>query len=87
MENKIAKGSVIKLKERYAVGEFRGYYRITSIRGQYANLGGVFGKTIYHKRVPLEWLVECQDEWYEHVCYVQMLEPKRKLFKKKVTKR
>jgi hypothetical protein len=65
MENKIAKGSVIKLKERYAVGEFQGYYRITSIRGQYANLGGVFGKTIYHKRVPLEWVIGCEAEWYE----------------------
>ncbi len=76
MSIEIVKGSVVKLKERYAEGEFKGFYRITSIRGLYANLGSVFGNTIYHKRVPLEWLVECQDEWYEYVCYVQMLEPK-----------
>ena len=64
MKNELNPGNVVKLIERYATGDFRGYYRITSIRGQYANLGSIFGKTIYHKRVPLEWLLECQEEWY-----------------------
>jgi len=64
MSIEIVKGSVVKLKERYAEGEFKGFYRITSIRGLYANLGSVFGNTIYHKRVPLEWLIECEEEWY-----------------------
>ena len=65
MKNEIVKGSIIKLKERYAEGELKGFYRITSIRGQYANLGSIFGGHIYHKRVPLEWLIECESEWYE----------------------
>ena len=65
MKNELNPGNVVKLKDRYAEGEFKGFYRITSIRGQYANLGSIFGKTIYHKRVPLEWLLECQEEWYE----------------------
>ena len=64
--NNIVKGSVVKLKERYSAidSKLSGYYRITSIRGLYANLGSVFGNTIYHKRVPLEWLIECEEEWY-----------------------
>jgi len=70
MKNEIVKGSIIKLKDRYAEGELKGFYRVTSIshfiaiRGQYANLGSIFGNTIYHKRVPLEWLIECESEWY-----------------------
>ena len=64
MTKELKQGNVVKLTERYATGDFRGYYRITSIKGAYANLGSIFGKTIYHKRVPLEWLVECQEEWY-----------------------
>ena len=65
MKNELNPGNVVKLIERYATGDFRsGYYRITSIRGAYANLGSIFGKTIYHKRVPLEWLLECEKEWY-----------------------
>ena len=64
MEKELKQGNVVKLTERYATGDFKGYYRITSVKGQYANLGSIFGKTIYHKRVPLEWLVECQEEWH-----------------------
>ena len=66
MKNELNPGNVVKLIERYATGHsmLKGYYKITSIRGQYANLGSIFGKTIYHKRVPLEWLIECQEEWY-----------------------
>ena len=57
-------GNIVKLKERYAEGEFKGYYRIRSIRGEYANLTGPFGNHIYHKRIPLLWLHECENEWY-----------------------
>lgn len=64
MEKELNQGNVVKLADRYSTGDFKGYYRITSIKGLYANLGSVFGKTIYHKRVPLEWLVECEAEWY-----------------------
>ena len=64
MKNELKPGDVVKLVERYATDNFKGYYRITSIRGQYANLGSIFGSTIYHKRVPLAWLLECQEEWY-----------------------
>lgn len=64
MEKELKQGNVVKLTERYATGDFKGYYRITSVRGLYANLGSIFGKTIYHKRIPLAWLVECQEEWY-----------------------
>lgn len=62
----VGTGSIVKIERHYVSNnEFNGYYRITSIRGNKANLGSIFGKTIYHKRVPLEWLVECHDEWYE----------------------
>ena len=64
MTQNLNKGTVVKLIDRYATGDFAGYYRITSVRGQYANLGSIFGNTIYHKRVPLTNLVECEDEWY-----------------------
>ncbi|MBU6184758.1 MAG: hypothetical protein KGO98_05815 [Rickettsiales bacterium] len=64
MTQELKKGDVVKLNENLALTEISGYYRITSIRGQYANLGSIFGNTIYHKRMPLAWLVECQNEWY-----------------------
>jgi hypothetical protein len=64
MTQELNQGTVVKLKETYATGDYKGYYKITSIRGLYANLGSIFGKTIYHKRVPLAWLVECSEEWY-----------------------
>lgn len=64
MTKELEQGNVVKVDERFTTGDLTGYYRITSVRGQYANLGSIFGKTIYHKRVPLEWLVECEAEWY-----------------------
>lgn len=64
LESNLKAGSIIKVVNRYSEGVMSGYYRITSVRGMYANLGSIFGKTIYHKRVPLSWLVEAQEEWY-----------------------
>jgi hypothetical protein len=63
-ESNLKAGDVIKVVDRYSEGVMSGYYRITSIRGMYANLGSIFGKTIYHKRVPLNWLIEAEAEWY-----------------------
>lgn len=63
-ESNLKAGSIIKVVNRYSEGVMSGYYRITSIRGMYANLGSIFGKTIYHKRVPLSWLIEAEAEWY-----------------------
>jgi hypothetical protein len=59
--SKIAKGSVVKIASQ---GKKSGYYRVTSLRGQKANLGPIFGKGVYHKGVPVEELVECHSEWY-----------------------
>ena len=64
MTQELNQGTIVKLIDTYATGDYKGYYKITSIRGQYANLGSIFGRCIYHKRVPLAWLVECNDEWY-----------------------
>ena len=63
-ESNLKAGDVIKVVDRYSDGVMSGYYKITSIRGMYANLGSIFGKTIYHKRVPLSWLIEAEAEWY-----------------------
>ena len=63
-ESNLKAGSIIKVVNRYSDGVMSGYYKITSIRGMYANLGSIFGKTIYHKRVPLSWLIEAEAEWY-----------------------
>ena len=71
MSDKIlVKGSIVKVKDEISFPEYLGYYRITSIRidrygDAYCNLGSIFGKTIYHKRVPLKWVTECHDEWYK----------------------
>ena len=45
-----------------------GYYRVSADKGygdkRWVNLKAVFGKTIYHKRVPADQVVEAQEEWY-----------------------
>ena len=42
----------------------QGYFRVTSVRGTKCNLGSIFGKTIYHKGILVDEVVECHDEWY-----------------------
>ena len=57
MANEIKAGSIVSLKNE------KGYYRVTSYRGGKVNLGSVFGKTIYHKGVPVENVYENGSEW------------------------
>lgn len=59
-------GNIVKFKPNRVDenSEYKGYYRVRSIRGEYANLTGPFGNHIYHKRIPLLWLWECETEWY-----------------------
>jgi len=51
----IQKGSIVKFEN--------GNYRVTSLRGGKVNLGSIFGKTIYHKGVPVENVTENEKEW------------------------
>ena len=57
--NEIKVGSIVSIKDGYGV-----YYRVTSYRGSKVNLGSIFGKTIYHKGVPVENVYENEKEWY-----------------------
>lgn len=56
-------GNVVKFIDNTRT-DSRGFFRIKSIRGRFANLTGVFGRHIYHKSVPLTDLRECEGEWY-----------------------
>jgi len=58
MSKEIKVGSIVSIK-----GE-SGYYKITNYRGGKVNLGAIFGKSIYHKRVPVENVYENEDQWY-----------------------
>ena len=51
-------GSIVKFEH--------GNYRVTSLRGGKVNLGSVFGRKIYYKRVPIEYVTENAEEFYEH---------------------
>ena len=67
MKKTIAKGYIVKVKDGHIMADgesARGFYRVTAVRGKYANLGPVFGKGVYYKSVPVTALKECQDEWY-----------------------
>lgn len=55
MKNEIKTGSIVKFEN--------GNYRVTSLRGGKVNLGSIFGKTIYHKGVPVENVYENEKEW------------------------
>ena len=50
-------GSIVKFEE--------GNYRVTSLRGGKVNLGSIFGRKIYHKGIPVEYVVEYGVEFYE----------------------
>jgi hypothetical protein len=54
---KIKKGSIVRFEE--------GNYRVTSLRGGKVNLGSIFGSRIYHKGIPVEYVVEYGAEFYE----------------------
>ena len=51
----IQKGSIVKFEN--------GNYRVTSLRGGKVNLGSIFGKSIYHKGIPVENVYENEKEW------------------------
>ena len=53
----IQKGSIVSFEN--------GNYRVTSLRGGKVNLGSIFGKSIYHKGVPVECVFENSGEWYD----------------------
>jgi len=53
----IKKGSIVRFEE--------GNYRVTSLRGGKVNLGSIFGSKIYHKGIPVEYVVEYGAEFYE----------------------
>ena len=59
MKNEIKVGSIVSIKNGYG-----GFYKITSRRNGKVNLGSIFGKTIYHKGVPVENVFENEKEWY-----------------------
>ena len=58
MKNEIKTGSIVSIKNGYGM-----YYRVTSYRGGKVNLGSIFGKTIYHKGIPIENVTENEKEW------------------------
>jgi hypothetical protein len=62
MKNFIEVGSIVKVNS--LTNPIKGYYRIRSIRGGKANLCGPFGRLIYHKGIPVQDLIECENEWY-----------------------
>ena len=63
-DSKVATGDIVKFIDQVPKYDRGGYYRVTSVRGGKANLGSIFGKTIYHKRIPISELTECHSEWY-----------------------
>ena len=59
-ENKaveIVKGMIVKYEE--------GNYRVTCVKGGKVNLGSIFGKHIYHKGIPVEFVTEDGAFWYQ----------------------
>ena len=63
MSKDITKGSIVKFRNAWN-NDQQGYYKVTNARGTWVNLGSIFGKSIYHKRVPVKLLEECEREWY-----------------------
>ena len=61
-QSTIQVGSIVKANPKTST--IIGMYRIRSIRGRFANLSNVFGRSIYHKSVPVKDLIECSEEWY-----------------------
>jgi hypothetical protein len=59
MSKEIKVGSIVSIK-----GE-SGYYKVTNYRGGKVNLGSIFGRSIYHKGVPVENVYENGDAFYD----------------------
>ena len=60
MNNEIKVGLIVSIK-----GE-SGYYKVTSYKGGKVNLGSVFGRSIYHKGVPVENVYKNGDAFYDN---------------------
>ena len=60
MNNEIKVGLIVSIKDE------SGYYKVTSFRGGKVNLGSVFGRSIYHKGVPVENVYENGDAFYDN---------------------
>jgi hypothetical protein len=60
----IQKGQIVKVVGADKHSDLSGFYRVRSVRGGKANLGSIFGSHIYHKGIPTEQLIECENEWY-----------------------
>jgi hypothetical protein len=56
----ITKGMIVE----YFENGHPGNYRVSNVRNGKANLKSIFGKHIYHKNIPVEYLRECESEWY-----------------------
>ena len=63
--NTIVKGSIVKFINPIENQFQGGYFKVTAVRGNTVNLGAIFGKTIYHKSVPVELLTESESAWYQ----------------------
>ena len=59
MSKEIKVGLIVSIK-----GE-SGYYKVTNHRGGKVNLGSIFGRSIYHKGVPVENVYENGDAFYD----------------------
>ena len=61
MKNEIKVGSIVSIKN--GLGN---YFRVISYRGSKVNLSSPFGKTIWHKGVPVENIYENEEEWHRN---------------------
>jgi len=61
LDTNVKIGSTVKYRDK----DGNSYYRVTKLTKNFVNLGSIFGRTIYHKSVPLSEVTEAHDEWYE----------------------
>jgi len=77
----IQKGSIVKyndqngeMRRKYEPGASTKYTlvprvcqgRITRITSKWANIGAIWGKGVYDKKVPLTELTECSEQFYDN---------------------
>jgi hypothetical protein len=56
--NPIEKGDIVEYKDKF--------YRVRACFKTTVNLGGIFGSTIYFKKVPRSEVTEANAKWYAH---------------------
>ena len=76
----IQKGSIVKFKDpngemtkkwekgasiKYELVPLMRQGRITRITSKWANIGAIWGKGVYDKKVPLTELTECSEQFYD----------------------